>query len=475
MSMNNRISNADYDILCNYITDVGYGSASAVPKLLDAWEEAKSVYLFDLFGDKLIHEKEVSITKPEALMRADFLDILRDYRTYFCDIIEVLKKHNYRIVRRKGLNAWNWIGDNYPIPDSILQDVDFCYFLEDYISPFTLSFMNEIYILKDSGKRVEGWKTCAYYYYSDMAGYVEEDIYKKIPQGMKLSRFLNKIILPILKELLIDDTARYADFETSTSTLINALSMLNQNNKMSGTLCVSIHPMDYYTMSDNSYDWCSCMSWSNDGEFKCGTLEMCNSKNMIVAYIKGSEKFEGWNSKRWRQLFSVSEEIILGVKGYPYHSSDLEAEVMEMLHELAKTNMSWSYLLDEPMYTKADFKFEIEGEEHYWNIEFNKMYNDCYSEHPVLIGRHAPTCILIEASGPAYSISSGKFIPEDAPEFMLSCPEELDYVRCEECGCWINTYDSHCIEEYNDLCEDCYYSIKDRLDAEAEEEEETSF
>ena len=469
MNMNERISNADYDTLVNYVCDVGYGRSEAVPALLSAWDEAKSNYLFELFGDKLIHEKEITIVKPDAVMREDFRNIYMDYRTLFSNIDDIIRNANYYLTRRKSIAYWNWNSDICPVPDEVYSNIDLSFYMEDSINPFNLTLMEDVYLIKDSGARINHWKDCISYYMYDNAGYIEEDVKKTIPNGTKIGRFLNKTVLPLLKTILIDNTEKYDELANAVEKFITVLSMLNQNNKMSGTLCVSIHPMDYYTMSDNSYDWCSCMSWSNDGEFKCGTLEMCNSKNIVVAYLKGSEKFEGWNSKRWRELFYIDEDIILGIKGYPYSSKELEAEVFAMLRELAETNKCWEYINDTPEYTRRDVSFTLEDKKYFWNIEFNKMYNDCYSEHPVLIGRFAESRLALEPSGPAYSITSGKLIAEDAPDFMLSRPEELGFVRCEKCGCWIESYDSHCYSDYDNLCEDCYWDV---VDNEKDEEEE---
>lgn len=464
MNMNERISNADYDTLVNYVCDVGYGRSEAVPALLSAWDEAKSNYLFELFGDKLIHEKEITIIKPDAVMREDFRNIYMDYRTLFSNIDDIIRNANYYLTRRKSIAYWNWNSDICPVPDEVYSNIDLSFYMEDSINPFNLTLMEDVYLIKDSGARIDHWKDCISYYMYDNAGYIEEDVKKTIPNGTKIGRFLNKTILPLLKTILMDNAEKYDELAIAIEKFITVLSMLNQNNKMSGTLCVSIHPMDYYTMSDNSYDWCSCMSWSNDGEFKCGTLEMCNSKNIVVAYLKGSEEFEGWNSKRWRELFYIDEDIILGIKGYPYSSKELEAEVFTMLRELAETNKCWEYINDTPEYTRRDVSFILEDKKYFWNIEFNKMYNDCYSEHPVLIGRFAESHLALEPSGPAYSITSGKLIAEDAPEFMLSRPEELGFVRCEKCGCWIESYDSHCYDDYDNLCEDCYWEVKDEED-----------
>ena len=36
------------------------------------------------------------------------------------------------------------------------------------------------------------------------------------------------------------------------------------------------------------------------------------------------EEYEGWNSKKWRELFIVNEDIISAVKQYPYENDFFE-------------------------------------------------------------------------------------------------------------------------------------------------------
>ena len=100
----------------------------------------------------------------------------------------------------------------------------------------------------------------------------------------------------------------------------NQYSMTVQNfRKSSQKLTLSIHPLDYITMSDNECNWSSCMSWRNEGDYHAGTIEMMNSTCVVVAYIaQNNETLEnGWNSKRWRQLFVIHPTCIIASCPYP--------------------------------------------------------------------------------------------------------------------------------------------------------------
>ena len=137
-----------------------------------------------------------------------------------------------------------------------------------------------------------------------------------INKGMKLSKMLGK-----MSDILNIDRDIYEKFRIAHS------QFLNQKN-ISGELCLSIHPLDYMTMSDNDCGWDSCMRWQNGGgEYRQGTVEMMNSPIILEAYLKSDKDMElwrkngqsvMWNSKRWRELFIVDENLILGINGYLY-------------------------------------------------------------------------------------------------------------------------------------------------------------
>lgn len=114
------------------------------------------------------------------------------------------------------------------------------------------------------------------------------------------------------------------------------------NDKIcTGNLCLSIHPIDYMSMSINNCGWESCMSWP-DGCHSLGTVEMMNSDCVVVAYLE-SDKPLTWYSygkqyecsnKKWRELFIVEENVISEIKAYPYQNKNLATECLNWLREL---------------------------------------------------------------------------------------------------------------------------------------------
>lgn len=135
---------------------------------------------------------------------------------------------------------------------------------------------------------------------------------KSIPRGMKLLKAF-KYFVP--GERALDD------IQTKASQII-------QENKVSGTLCFSVHPLDFLSSSENTYNWRSCHAL--DGEFRAGNLSYMLDKSTIVCYLKGANNVRlpmfpedvPWNNKKWRVLFHFSDnwDVIFAGRQYPFDS-----------------------------------------------------------------------------------------------------------------------------------------------------------
>ena len=105
-------------------------------------------------------------------------------------------------------------------------------------------------------------------------------------------------------------------------------SMLIQDDKVEGYLSFSVHPLDYLSSSENSYNWRSCHSL--DGEYRAGNLSYMLDGSTIVAYLSSKEKTilpnfpdsVPWNSKKWRVLFFLSDDwnMLFAGRQYPFAS-----------------------------------------------------------------------------------------------------------------------------------------------------------
>lgn len=174
----------------------------------------------------------------------------------------------------------------------------------------------------------------------------------KIQKGMKPMKILAKIV-----ERSGDEEGKklFEKFRIWHSMLLNQI-------HLDGTLSLSIHPLDFMTMSDNGGSWTSCMRWMGEGsdegepgDYRMGTVECMNSPYIVIAYLHNPKKsFEfwhswhhdesmTWNKKKWRELFIVQNGIISEVKGYPYQDENLTNTALMWLKELAQKNLGWEY------------------------------------------------------------------------------------------------------------------------------------
>ncbi len=146
---------------------------------------------------------------------------------------------------------------------------------------------------------------------------------KDIPKGMKISRAL-KTFIPD-KGFLNKIQSRY--------------SMILQDVQITGYLHLSAHPLDYLSVSENTYNWHSCHAL--DGEYAGGNLNYMTDKTTIVAYLSGKKNYilprfgdVEWNSKKWRAIIYMGESHSIICKGYPFKSDNLSEQVSDMLASL---------------------------------------------------------------------------------------------------------------------------------------------
>lgn len=268
---------------------------------------------------------------------------------------------------------------------------------------------------------------------------------KKIPKGMKISKALKYFTKD--KEIL--------------SELQTAYSMLIQENKFEGTMVLSVHPLDFLSMSENAHNWRSCHAM--DGEYRAGNLSYMQDKYTFVCYVKGKQDYSipnfpfAWNSKKWRVLMYMREDrnVIMAGKQYPFENSELldfafEKGICEIYR--GEWNEKW---IKPPM--------KIVGamiEDELGSLQFN----DCLlsaSYRPVIRFRD------IEDMLENFTSEETKMLIGDGVE-CLECGKGMvslsGAVRCEECGGYV--YCDCCGEaEYpgdmytlgEDLmCERCY-------------------
>lgn len=208
------------------------------------------------------------------------------------------------------------------------------------------------------------------------------------------------------------------------------------------------------------------MSWQNGGCYRQGTVEMMNSKCVVVAYLRSatdmqmpgffSDKYT-WNSKKWRELFIVTPQMIANVKGYPYQNDNLSKYVLAWLKELAEQSKLSNYFSEVTEWTPWT-SMQVNGKEISVDPHTHYMYND-YNSNRVQFA-YFSNCIgqgtfRIIYSGSSECMACGETDVYCDNEGMLigECCDK--YYECEECGC--RYYDRDELTEVDGelLCQDC--------------------
>jgi hypothetical protein len=280
-----------------------------------------------------------------------------------------------------------------------------------------------------------------------------------INNGCKASKILGKLAA----EFNIEG---YEKFRIAHSQCLN-------QKQLFGELCISIHPLDYMTMSDNNCGWSSCMSWQDRGDYRQGTVEMMNSPCVVVAYLKSHENMHigmhEWNNKKWRQLFIVTPHIITGIREYPYVSPELNGIVLQWLRELAQTNGAWGPYEDTTVQVKNNTLFPVASLDREIRLDFYTkfMYNDFYSTHLAYLSPSIPSDYSLCFSGVSECMECGADMSDESDQCtaLLVCDDCEQVYWCEECGERVSLSDtvfvdgnrvcSYCYENYYATCELC--------------------
>ena len=286
----NQIKDSEYEMMDYYRINCinATGKYAPIKYILSPWHDAKSTYLYQLMGNELILEKEIMYKTPIAELTDRFHDLKWNNDSVFAKFVTELDRFIW--------NNRESLGDEYwkinRLTDSEVLAAN--------------SYSDDTFVVYSAVGRVI-----------------------KVQTGSKPIKMLQKII------------KSYPDNNvTSLQDFINLHSCVMNNATLKGTLCLSIHPLDYMTMSDNQHGWTSCMSWAEEGCYRLGTVEMMNSESVVVAYLKSNDGkvYEignnTWNSKKWRQLIIVDSDFICGIKCYPYRCDELTEIAIKWLMEL---------------------------------------------------------------------------------------------------------------------------------------------
>jgi hypothetical protein len=179
---------------------------------------------------------------------------------------------------------------------------------------------------------------------------------------------------------LVKAFKHFIDNDRSLTDIQNEASRIIQEDKIEGTLCLSVHPLDFLSLSENTYNWRSCHSL--DGEYRAGNLSYMMDDSTVICYLKGGNNMVlsgfgpavRWNSKKWRVLLYLSQDkkMIIAGRQYPFESKTGMNIVLKDLLPLVKmcdvdsNREAWTDW-NNTLFSKATLTDDIE-------IEFDSPY-----------------------------------------------------------------------------------------------------
>ena len=402
------------DYVTAFATD-GDDSHVGIDTLLREWNTAKGEYLYKMFGNQFKIQKTLVYNKPEDKL--------------------------YDELRSK-FNSWDSACSNFRRT--------FDRFLWEHRIDLGQDYY-KLQMLMDTNALLN---TC--YDDDEFSVNAPNDRVIKVQKGCRPMRIISKV------------AKAYGGLE-GLEEFQNEVSVILTQKKLTGVMTLSIHPMDYMTMSHNTLGWSSCMDWTDRGCYRRGTVEMMNSPCVVVAYLASDEDMNfrangtrySWNNKKWRELFIVTPEVITGVKGYPYQNSDLVKLVNSWLRELAEENLGWKYDKENVKYDhRYTFSHKHDNGE-YANIklvfETETMYNDFgTTTHHAIIGSETNGEVYTNYSGAEMCLMCGATDAYFDGEGALMCENCDDPVYCDCCGERIDDSDDQYELDGQTFCYSCY-------------------
>ena len=389
-----------------WLRDINFNTISNPSRLpYQVWEENKKQFLFSLLRQQLIYSvpTEVSMTEEELYYKIKESGVRytlqQQFKPEFARILTTMSSE---------------LNENEKIIEKCLFDLL-------NVNILARQRIEEDYAFDWNGKRV------------------------KFNKGTKVTKLF-----------------RFFVNESELDALIKKYATIFNQKTIKGDLCLSVHPLDYFSVSDNQCGWNSCFS-VHDGSYRISTTGLLTSPNTMVAYLSsGDVEYEAydmsmtWNNKKWRTYVTMSHDqktFHIG-REYPYSNPSLRQKVVEMIADL--TGLEYQEA-DREIYINTPDAFYNDGFYHLYeatNIEEDERVDeldvaeDCYcmecgttydlegvngicciSCHPECHEDYMGTCTLCDThifdyEDYSYIISRGEYVCE-------CCSPKLTY--CQEC------------------------------------------
>ena len=196
-----------------------------------------------------------------------------------------------------------------------------------------------------------------FYYNSALANFLFEITTTEFFNNLTESEYtINDITIPVNYKVIkafkffIENEELLKEVQMEASRII-------QEDIVSGYLCLSVHPLDYLSISENVHNWRSCHAL--DGDYRSGNLNYMVDDATVICYLKAEKnailpRFPEtipWNSKKWRVLlfFSNDKTMIFAGRPYPFFSdTGLDIIREKLLSYLGLDN--WSKFCKDTIY-----------------------------------------------------------------------------------------------------------------------------
>lgn len=341
-SLTEKLLPADKEALEAFITSETSVKPIDIDYILRYWDKSKQK-LFKLLDNQFVYEVPYSLNPDEYA----------EERAIRCKANETLHSLIYEFALRITRYVYHYFEDNLNIIFLSTEKENELYhtICGDGRKSYTGSFTNTLlrYFCVEVAEETTKWEIIL----GDNIG-VPENKRFRIEEGTKATRVLQvlaKAVKPYVSDSTYNDLIRLKDeIAVEYSRILNDL-------KAGGTLCISILPIDYLTMSVNSCDWTSCLNFYKGGH-RAGAAELMNSNCVVCAYMKSNsneyqiDETHSCSNKKWRQLFVVTKDILCCGKPYPYANENFTFIILEKLRYLVKKN--WNVTYKYGMQTYAD-------------------------------------------------------------------------------------------------------------------------
>lgn len=287
----------------------------------------------------------------------------------------------------------------------------------------------------------------------------------------------------------------------------NRASMIIQEEKITGKLCLSVHPLDFLSSSENTHGWRSCHSL--DGDYRAGNISymgdgvtfMCYLKSENDAILPNFPHDLPWNNKKWRMLMFLSQErtMLFAGRQYPFELDNILLNKIKQividLGLLRNEHYAWcdENSVSEWVDKKIDFDKDLGYEFgpyipigngrirkfrsiikdspnscHYNDLLYSSYYTPkyCFNKN---IYYNIPdykdyVCLI---GHPTMCLSCGKHLldPHRTDSEQMVCEYCEDECRpagvgyCEHCGSWVRDEENYHFIEGELYCETCYPEV----------------